>query len=69
LTASAAPVLEVGARRLADAVTDDSLRSGAFYASAANAIIGPVVEQAAIMADLDDTAIQDHADEAIHRFL
>src|SRR5271167_3304026 len=34
--------LEDGAKRLAIAVTDDSLQSGVFYASAATTIIGPV---------------------------
>lgn len=61
--------LEDGAQRLAAAVTNTSLRSGVFYASAAKTIIGPVHDQAEIVPDFRDAAIQDHADEAIHRFI
>ncbi len=61
--------LEDGAKRLVTAVTTESLRSGVFYASAANTIIGPVVDQADIIPDLRDPLIQDHSTEAIHRFI
>lgn len=61
--------LHVGARRLIDGITDHSLRTGTFYASASNTITGPVVDQASIFRDLADHTIQDHADEAIHRFI
>lgn len=61
--------LEDGAKRLAIAVTDDSLQSGVFYASGATTIIGPVVDQADIIPDLRDAVIQEHANEAIHRFI
>ncbi len=61
--------LDVGARRLTDGLTDPSLANGAFYASAANQLTGPIVDQATISPDLRDPAIQDQANEAIHRFL
>ena len=61
--------LDDGARRIVDAVTDPTFRSGVFYASAATKITGPVLDQATINPDLADPVIQDHADEAIHRFL
>lgn len=61
--------LSDGARRRVEAVTDAALTSGVFYASAANKITGPVLDQASIAADLGDTTIQDNADEAIHRFI
>ncbi len=61
--------LEVGAQRLIDGITDPSLTNGAFYASAANQLTGPVTDQATVNADLRDPTIQDQADEAIHRFL
>jgi NAD(P)-dependent dehydrogenase (short-subunit alcohol dehydrogenase family) len=61
--------LEEGGRRLETAVTSQSLRSGVFYASAANTITGPVIDQAEILPELADPAIQDHAAEAIHRFI
>ena len=61
--------LEDGARRLATAVTNDALRSGAFYASAANTLIGPVMDQADIVPSLRDPTIQDNANAAIQRFI
>jgi len=60
--------LEVGAKRLVDGVIDPSLSSGVFYASAANKLTGPLVNQAEIFPDLANAAFQDHANEAIHRF-
>ena len=61
--------LEVGAKRLVDGVTDPTLSSGVFYASAANKLKGPLVDQADIMPDLANPSFQDHAHEAIHRFV
>jgi NAD(P)-dependent dehydrogenase (short-subunit alcohol dehydrogenase family) len=61
--------LDVGARRLVDGVTDPTLSSGVFYASAANTLIGPLVDQADIFPDLANPSFQDHANEAIHRFI
>lgn len=61
--------LETGARRIVDAITDDRYAGGTFYASRANAIVGPMIDQADIRPDLRDHAVQDNADEAIHRFL
>jgi hypothetical protein len=52
-----------------DGVTDPTLSSGVFYASAANRLKGPVVDQADIFPDLADPSFQDHANEAIHRFI
>jgi NAD(P)-dependent dehydrogenase (short-subunit alcohol dehydrogenase family) len=60
--------LETGARRLADGVTDQQLRSGVFYASAPGKVVGPLVDQSEFLADFCDPEIQQHADEAIHRF-
>jgi len=61
--------LDVGARRLVDGVIDPTLSSGVFYASPANALTGPLVDQADIFPDLANTTFQDHANEAIHRFI
>ena len=61
--------LEYGAARLVTAVTDPSLRSGVFYASEANTVTGPVIDQAEIVPELRDPVIQDHAYEAIQRFM
>lgn len=61
--------LETGAKRLADGVTDQELRSGVFYASRPGKVVGPLVDQSEIVADFKDPAIQQHAYEAIHRFV
>jgi len=61
--------LDVGARRLVDGVTDPALSSGVFYASAANTMTGPLADQADIFPDLANPSFQDHANEAIHRFI
>ena len=61
--------LEVGAKRLVDGVTDPTLSSGVFYASTANKLKGPLVNQAHIFPDLANPSFQDHANEAIHRFI
>jgi len=42
---------------------------GVFYASAANTITGPLVDQADIFPALANPSFQDHANEAIHRFI
>jgi NAD(P)-dependent dehydrogenase (short-subunit alcohol dehydrogenase family) len=61
--------LDVGAKRIVDGVTDPALTSGVFYASAANKLKGPLVNQADILPDLANPSFQDHANEAIHRFI
>jgi NAD(P)-dependent dehydrogenase (short-subunit alcohol dehydrogenase family) len=61
--------LDVGAKRLVDGVTDTTLSSGAFYASAANSLIGPMVDQTELLPDLANPSFQDNANEAIHRFI
>jgi NAD(P)-dependent dehydrogenase (short-subunit alcohol dehydrogenase family) len=66
---SIAHKLDVGARRLVDGATDLTLSSGVFYASAANKLTGPLVNQADIVPDLANPLFQDHANEAIHRFI
>ncbi len=61
--------LDVGAKRLVDGVTDPALSSGVFYASEANTLKGPMVNQADLLPDLANPSFQDHANEAIHRFI
>src|SRR4051812_18923584 len=61
--------LDVGAKRLVDGVTDPTLSSGVFYASPANKLKGPLTDQTEILPDLANTEFQDHANEAIHRFI
>jgi hypothetical protein len=59
----------VGAKRLVDGITDPKLSSGTFYASAANKLKGPMVDQADFLPDLANASFQDNANEAIHRFV
>jgi NAD(P)-dependent dehydrogenase (short-subunit alcohol dehydrogenase family) len=61
--------LEVGAKRLVDGVTDPTLSSGRFYASAAGKINGPIVDQTDIYPDLANPTFQDATNDAIHRFI
>ena len=61
--------LETGSRRLVDSIDNASIPSGAFYASAAGKLSGRMVDQAPLQPGLRDEAVQEHAYEAIHRFL
>jgi NAD(P)-dependent dehydrogenase (short-subunit alcohol dehydrogenase family) len=61
--------LDVGAKRLVDGVADPTLSSGAFYASAANKLNGPMVDQAEFVPGVANPSFQDNANEAIHRFI
>jgi NAD(P)-dependent dehydrogenase (short-subunit alcohol dehydrogenase family) len=61
--------VQAGAGRLVAGITDPALRSGVFYASAAGQVTGPVVDQADLFPDLANPEFQDHANQAIHRFI
>lgn len=61
--------LEVGARRYVDGLSDESYKSGVFYASKRRVLTGPVVDQGTIFEDMNIEEIQDNANEAIHRFI
>jgi len=61
--------LEKGAKRFVDGINNESLISGVFYASKANKLVGPVIDQSALFQDLKNTAFQDNANKAIHKFI
>ena len=61
--------LHVGAKRIVDGVVDPTLSSGVFYASPDGKLKGPMVDQADFFPDLANPSYQDHANEAIHRFI
>lgn len=61
--------LEKGARRFVDGINNESFKSGVFYASKANKLVGPVVDQSILFEDLKNTQYQDNAHEAIQRFI
>src|SRR5579871_6132665 len=58
--------LDAGAKRLVDGVTDPTLSNGAFYASAANKLNGPMIDQADLVPRLANPSFQHNANEAIH---
>lgn len=61
--------LEKGANRFVDGISNGSLKSGEFYASKANVLVGPVVEQSSIWSNLTNATFQENADRAIHQFI
>ena len=48
---------------------DESFESGVFYASKANTLSGPVIDQSTIFPDLKNETYQDNAYKAVHRFV
>ncbi len=61
--------LSKGARRFVGGISNDSFKSGVFYASKEGVLTGPVVDQSTIFADLKNEEYQDNANRAIHRFI
>ncbi len=61
--------VEKGAARLVLALNDPDLRSGTFYASHADSLTGPVVDQGTIMPELAELNFQDNANAAVHSFI
>ncbi len=61
--------LEKGAGRFVDGINNESFQSGVFYASKANRLVGPVIDQSILFEDLKNTAYQDNAHEAIQRYV
>lgn len=59
--------LETGAERLVNGITDPSFKSGVFYGSEENVLVGPVIDQSTIFPDLGNEKYQDNAFEAIRR--
>jgi NAD(P)-dependent dehydrogenase (short-subunit alcohol dehydrogenase family) len=61
--------LEVGVKRLVDAISDERYESGVFYASREGKLSGDMVDQSTFFTALKNTSFQDNANEAIHRFI
>jgi NAD(P)-dependent dehydrogenase (short-subunit alcohol dehydrogenase family) len=61
--------LETGAGRIVHSLSDASIKSGRFYASAAGKLTGPLVDQSTIRPDLNNETYQENANRAIHRFI
>lgn len=60
--------LSKGARRFVRGITDESLKSGVFYASREKVLTGPVVDQSTIFSNFKNERYQDNAFEAIHQY-
>jgi hypothetical protein len=58
-----------GARRLVDGVTDSTLSRGVLYASAANKLTRSLGQPSGHLPRSGHPSFQDHANEAIHRFI
>jgi NAD(P)-dependent dehydrogenase (short-subunit alcohol dehydrogenase family) len=58
--------LEVGAKRMVDAVLEPNFRSGIFYGSRKTS--GPIIDQSELFPALSDVTLQDNAAEALRRF-
>jgi NAD(P)-dependent dehydrogenase (short-subunit alcohol dehydrogenase family) len=61
--------LDKGAKRYVDGITEDSFQTGLFYASKSGKAVGAVIDQSTILPSLNNTAFQDNANEAIHKFI
>ena len=61
--------LHVGVKRFVDVLSDERYKSGVFYASKQGKLSGDMVDQSTFFTDLKNTAFQDNANAAIHRFM
>lgn len=61
--------LSKGAKRFVDGINNPKYKSGVFYASRKGVLTGNVVDQSTLFPDLNNATYQDHADQAIHRFI
>jgi NAD(P)-dependent dehydrogenase (short-subunit alcohol dehydrogenase family) len=61
--------VEKGSARFINALRDETYKSGVFYASSTESLLGDVVDQSTILPDFANRDFQDNAYEAIHRFL
>jgi NAD(P)-dependent dehydrogenase (short-subunit alcohol dehydrogenase family) len=61
--------VDAGAGRLIEGLNNGALKNGVFYASKADTLTGPMIDQSEIMPELANRAYQDNANEAVHRFV
>lgn len=59
----------VAAKRYVDGISNESYKSGVFYASKNRMPVGDVVDQSVFMKELKNIIFQDNAYKAIHRFI
>ena len=58
-----------GAERFVDAINSDRYKTGGFYASSENKVVGEVVDQFNIFPVMSNEEYQDNAHRAIHKFV
>lgn len=61
--------IDKGARRYVEGISNESFKSGVFYASKAKKLVGQVIDQSELFSDLNNTTYQDNANAAIHGFI
>jgi len=61
--------LQTGAGRIVHSLSDTSIKSGRFYASAAGKLTGPLVDQSTIRPEMNNETYQENANQAVHRFI
>lgn len=61
--------LDKGTKRIVDGISDDTLKSGVFYASKEKVLTGPIVDQSEIFPDFRNEIFQDDVYDAIHKFI
>jgi NAD(P)-dependent dehydrogenase (short-subunit alcohol dehydrogenase family) len=61
--------VDKGASRFVDAINNDKYKSGGFYASTENKVVGEVVDQFNIFPVMANESNQDNAFQAVHKFV
>lgn len=61
--------VDKGAARFVDAISNSNYKSGGFYASTENKVVGDVVDQFDIYPVMSKSEYQDNANEALHQFI
>ncbi len=61
--------LETGTKRLVRALFDDDLKSGRFYASVEETVVGKIIDQSEIFPELDNPVYQDNAAAGVRSFI
>lgn len=61
--------VDKGAARFVDALSNDSYKSGGFYASSEDKVVGEVVDQFLIFPTMGNKEYQDNAYQAVHQFV
>jgi len=61
--------VDKGAARFVDALSNEKYKSGGFYASTENKVVGEVVDQFSIFPVMATESYQDNAYQAVHKYL